>query len=118
MQLRYLGKRGVTDKLPRLRIVNTTGVGFKTKVYVDDVDISECFSSAVIRMGLKDSVQVLFEAVASQVDIDGMQHIEMPEHTRELLTKFGWTPPADGDTHGELRFDDGQQTIHTVEQAR
>src|SRR5882757_11416462 len=86
----------VDKPLPRLRVVNTTGVGFKTKIYIDDEDVSACFNNVQVTAGLKDSVMVQLDALVCEIEIDNAQVLEMPaEGTRELLIKHGWTPPVE-----------------------
>lgn len=83
---------------PRLRIVNTTGVGHKTQIFIDDQDVSTCFSSATIKTDLNNLVQVELEAVVVEIDFDGTKEIRMPmPGTREILIRHGWTPPAQTD---------------------
>lgn len=80
---------------PRMRIVNTTGVGYKTKIFIDDVDVSDCFSDLRVIVGLKDTVKVEMEATVVAIDFEGVEEIRMPlSGTRELLIRHGWTPPV------------------------
>jgi len=80
---------------PRLRIVNTTGVGSRTQIFIDDTDVSGCFSSATIKADLNDAVKVELEAVVVEIEFEGGKELRMPfTGTRELLIRHGWTPPA------------------------
>lgn len=83
---------------PRMRIVNKSGVGFKTQIFIDDVDVSDCFTDLKIVVGLKDAVKVEMEAVVVEIEFEGVNEIRMPfEGTREMLIRHGWTPPAQTD---------------------
>lgn len=82
----------------RMRIVNTSGVGFQTKIFIDDIDVSTCFSDLRVVVGLKDAVKVELEAVVVEIEFDGVNEIRMPfEGTREMLIRHGWTPPIQTD---------------------
>lgn len=81
---------------PRLRLVNATGIGPDTKVYIDDVDVSSCFNRALIKAPLYGGVEVELNAVICEVEVDNALRLEMPaEGTREILIKHGWTPPVE-----------------------
>lgn len=82
---------------PRVRIVNRDGRGLMTQVFIDDVDVSSCFSGVNIKAGVHNAVTAQLEAVVVAVDFDGVEHLRMPaaETTRELLIRHGWTPPAE-----------------------
>ena len=81
--------------LPRLRVVNTSGVGYQTKIYIDDVDVSECFNDVTIRANLYDAVQVQLNATVVEIEVDNALQLTMPfEGTHDLLVKHGWTPPT------------------------
>jgi hypothetical protein len=80
---------------PRLRIVNNGGVGWTTKIFIDDVDVSNAFSKAVITTDLDSAVKVELEAVVLEIDFEGTKELRMPfTGTRELLIRHGWTPPV------------------------
>lgn len=85
-----------TPDLPRLRVVNTTGAGFHTQVFIDDQDVSSCFNAATITTTLRGPVEVQLNAIICEIEIDNAMSLRMPnEGTRELLIKHGWTPPAE-----------------------
>lgn len=78
-----------------MRIVNNTGVGYMTKIYIDDVDVSECFADVKITAALKDVVKVEMEAIVVEIDFEGVKELRMPmPGTREVLIQHGWTPPV------------------------
>lgn len=79
---------------PRLKIINTSGVGYQTRIYIDDQDVSECFGDAKISMGLKEAVKVQLEAIVCEVRVEDAMHLRMTtDATHDLLVKHGWTPP-------------------------
>lgn len=81
---------------PRLRVENTTGNGWQTKIFIDDVDVSTCFNNVRVTAGLKDAVVVELDAIMAECIVDGHLQVKMPvDGTRELLIKHGWTPPSD-----------------------
>lgn len=88
--------------IPLVRIENSTGVGFKTKVFIDGVDVSNCVSDAVIHTPLEDAVTATLTVLVSELDIDG-SHLRVPlapgatvtDGAHKLLVQHGWTPPAD-----------------------
>lgn len=83
---------------PRLKIVNTTGVGRTTQIFIDDQDVSTCFSSASIKTNVNGAVLVELEAVVVEIDFEGVKELRMPfTGTREVLIRHGWTPPIQTD---------------------
>lgn len=80
--------------MPRLRIVNTSGAGFRTKIYIDDLDVSGCFNTAIVTSTVKDQVTAVLTAVPCDVEFDAVTQIEV-DFIRELLIERGWTPPAE-----------------------
>ena len=90
--------------LPRVRIVNTSGVGYKTRVYIDDVDVSACFSNVLISVDIKDAVSAQMTAQICEFEVDGVRVDEMfVEAGRDLLIATGWTPPAPVDAVVEVQ---------------
>lgn len=83
---------------PRMRIVNDSGIGRNTKIFIDDVDVSGCFADVRITAGVKDVVVAQLEAILVEVEFEGVERLMIPfAGTRELLIKYGWTPPAEDD---------------------
>ena len=81
---------------PRLRVENTSGVGYKTKIFIDEQDVSECFSDVKVTAGVKGAVTVELEALVAECFIDGHMQLKLVgDGTRELLIKHGWMPPAE-----------------------
>jgi hypothetical protein len=84
---------------PRLRVVNTDGRGFKTQVYIDDRDVSDCFSNVTVNAGVTGAVRVELEALVCEVCVDSadnLMQVTMPgDATHDLLVRYGWTPPAE-----------------------
>jgi hypothetical protein len=80
----------------RLKIVNTEGVGFKTKIFIDGEDVSSCFKEAKIGIAYDGAVEVELSPVLAEIEIDNVMQLKMPvDGTRELLVKHGWTPPVE-----------------------
>lgn len=78
-----------------LRIVNSGGIGRNTKIFIDDQDVSSCFSAVKINADISGSVQAELEAVIVEIEFEGGKELRMPfAGTRELLIRHGWTPPV------------------------
>lgn len=90
--------RGVFDENgePRVRIENASGIGYQTKIYIDDQDVSGCFNSVTITCDLNGTAHATLHATAVEIAAGGeMLQLELPdERTAALLVKYGWTPPA------------------------
>lgn len=81
---------------PRVRVVNTSGIGHETKIYIDDVDVSGCFNNVTVNAALDGGVEVQLSAVVCEVEVDRALVLRWPgEDTRELLVKHGWSPPVE-----------------------
>lgn len=99
---------------PRVRIVNDDGRGMQTRIYIDDQDVSSCFSAVTVKAGVRTAVTAELEVVAAAVDFEGFEHLRFPNgETRELLIRHGWTPPASPAvvpsmrvTHARPKFED------------
>lgn len=93
-------RTGAPPTRPRVRIENTTGAAHQTKIYIDGVDVSECFTNATVRLdpSLRPNQNLVvadLTVLVAELDIDGAQLVFPTDGTRELLIKHGWTPPAD-----------------------
>jgi DNA-binding transcriptional regulator YiaG len=83
-------------KAPRVRIVNDDGRGYMTRIYIDDQDVSECFSAVKITAGTKGALVAELDAIAVAVDVHNVEQLRIPsETTRDVLIRHGWTPPAE-----------------------
>lgn len=80
---------------PKVRIENTSGVAWRTKIFIDDVDVSACFMDATVRMEPGCVVVADLTVIVAELDIDGARLVFPVDGTRELLIKHGWTPPPD-----------------------
>lgn len=81
---------------PRLRVVNTTGLGHQTQVFIDDQDVSSCFNEMTVAITMRGAVEVTLNAIVCELEFDNVPVLEMPcEGTREVLIKHGWTPPPE-----------------------
>lgn len=94
--------------VPLVRIENDTGVGFKTKVFIDGVDVSSCVTDAVIHTPVDGVVTATLKVLVSELEIDGakttMESFTVRPGAQELLVRNGWTPPA-----GEVTPGDGEK---------
>jgi hypothetical protein len=84
---------------PRVRIVNAAKgpgfiVGWRTKIYVDDVDISGCVNDVQVHAGLNDAVTATLSVLVNEIEFDGGIPVDLPPGTAEALVRLGWTPPA------------------------
>lgn len=91
-------------RMPYVRIVNkpknppppgspgTAMPGWRTKVYVDGVDMSAGVSDVKVTASLKDAVRATLEVFPVEVEFEGVVP-EIGEVSRELLISLGWTPP-------------------------
>ncbi|MGH7961887.1 MAG: hypothetical protein ACRERD_08690 [Candidatus Binatia bacterium] len=82
-------------RAPRLRIINDSGIGRDTKIYIDDQDVSACVCNVQVSMTARDAVWVTLEVPMGEVNIDGVEHLRWAKGVVDLLTKHGWTPPAE-----------------------
>jgi hypothetical protein len=81
--------------ISRLKITNDGGAAWKTKITVDDQDVSNCFSGYRITGAVGEAVKVELDVVVAEIDFEGTKELRMPfAGTRELLIRHGWTPPA------------------------
>lgn len=80
---------------PRVRIENTSGIGHRTKIYIDGVDVSDCFMDATVRLQPDHIVVADLTVMVAELDVDGARLVFPVDGTRELLVKHGWTPPPD-----------------------
>lgn len=86
----------MTSDRPRLRVVNNTGIGPDTKIFIDDQDVSSCFNSVAVKTDVGTGVTVELNAICCEVEIGEAMHLRMPvDGTRDLLIKHGWVPPVE-----------------------
>jgi hypothetical protein len=83
---------------PVVRIENYCGAGFKTKVFIDGVDVSYACTGVTVHAPLKDAVTADVTLLVSELAIDNITWQPALDHTREALIKAGWTPPAGEDS--------------------
>lgn len=88
-----------TYVMPRVRIINAAKgpgaiTGRKTKIYVDDVDISACVKDVQVHAGIEDVVTATLSVFVNEVEFDGGLITDVPPMTRDALIGLGWTPPA------------------------
>jgi len=86
--------------MPRVRIVNAAKgpgaiAGWRTKVYIDDVDVSACVNDVQIHAGINDAVSATLSVLVNEVDFEGGIVTEIPGGTRAALIGLGWTPPLE-----------------------
>lgn len=82
--------------MPRLRIVNSSGLGHQTQIFIDDVDVSDCFNSLTVNTSVDSGVEVQLNAIICEFEVENALRLRMPvDGTRELLIKHGWTPPTE-----------------------
>lgn len=75
-----------------LRIAQT---GKHTTVELDGQDISERLCGLHLEFRPRQLPDAQFDVNAHEVRILGVATLRVPDETRELLIRFGWTPPAD-----------------------
>lgn len=84
---------------PRVRIVNSTGIGHQTKVYIDGVDVSSCFNNVTVSSPLRDVVTATLDIPVAEVEFAGVTNLVIPnDDARDLLIQYGWTPPVESVT--------------------
>lgn len=86
--------------MPRVRVVNKSnkpepGVmpGFRTKVYIDDVDISACLESVRVDARVKGPVTATLTVYVNELDLDDDMVLQLGPGAPDLLIKHGWVPP-------------------------
>jgi hypothetical protein len=83
-----------------LRVVNDTGQGRDTRVYIDGEELTTNFTEAriAISAAARGDVEITLNPLVFEVDtgtfeVTGNTKLVFFEQTRDLLVKHGWTPP-------------------------
>lgn len=81
--------------------VAITGDGSLQHVALDGQDISSALTGLTMRLEVGNRPQVTLDVIALEVPtyLDEAD-VYIPESTRALLVKLGWTPPSDGEQPG------------------
>ena len=77
-----------------MRVVNESGIGRNTKVYIDGQDVSGCFNGFQVSADIKSVVEGELSLVMAEVEFYGDTQLRLSSATHDVLVKFGWTPPA------------------------
>jgi hypothetical protein len=84
-----------TPNYPVVTVWNDSGVGFKTHVEIDGVDVSACFDRVEIVSAVKGAVTAKLSVClpALRYSVPGPL-VELDEDTQYALKALGWRPPA------------------------
>ncbi|CAM5622444.1 hypothetical protein [Streptomyces aurantiogriseus] len=88
-----MSKHGIRPRKLRL---GGTGLPGGTQVELDGVDIASAVTGVSLRIGLTDRPTAVVDVVLHELDTE-LEHplVAVPEKTRDLLVRLGWTPPAE-----------------------
>ncbi len=85
------------SKRHTVRLVSEGGA--LARLFLDDEDISRSVSAVDIHASARDGIGVNLHLVAAPLAVD-LTDVEvwLPEETRNLLIRMGWTPPEEEGT--------------------
>jgi len=73
-----------------------TSNGVLHGVHLDGVDISSSLRSVALRLDPSGLPAVVLDVMVHDMSADlGRAQLCIPDETRDLLLRFGWTPPQD-----------------------
>lgn len=77
------------------KVWNDNGRGYATRIEVNGHEVTEAFSRLEIRAGVTGPVEIELNAAVDEVPAteDRPARLFIFGPTRELLLKWGWTPP-------------------------
>lgn len=79
-----------------------TSNGARHSVHLDGVDIGGALTGLTVRIDAGDGPLAVLDVRASELSADlGDAHLHLPDATRDLLIRFGWTPPQDAIEGGD-----------------
>lgn len=76
--------------------VGGTGLPGGTQIELDGVDIANAVTGLSLRMGVDSLPEVTLGVMLHELDTE-LEHprVNVPDTTRDLLVRLGWTPPAE-----------------------
>lgn len=78
--------------------ISGTGMPGGTTVELDGRDVSRYLRGAIVRLDAGHLPTVTLDVVVHDLSAETAEtHVVIPDETRELLTRLGWTPP-EGET--------------------
>jgi phage protein D len=73
-----------------------TGLPGGTQVELDGVDIAGAVTGVSLRIALTDRPTAVLDVVLHELDTElERPRVTVPDKTRDLLVRLGWTPPAE-----------------------
>ena len=88
-----MSKCGVRPQ--RLRL-GGTGLPGGTQIELDGVDIAHAVTGLSLHIGVDNLPTAVFDVALRELDTDLEQpRVTVPDETRDLLVRLGWTPPAE-----------------------
>jgi hypothetical protein len=89
--------------MSELRVVNDTGKGRDTRVYIDGEEVTSNFDGARIAISVeaKSAVEITLNPLVYEIDTGTFEVTEKNtklvffEQTRDLLVKHGWVAPSE-----------------------
>lgn len=88
-----MSKNGVRPGLLR---IGGTGLPGGTQIELDGEDIASAVTGLTLRVGVESVPTAVVDVVLHELDTD-LEHprVTVPDKTRDLLVRLGWTPPAE-----------------------
>ncbi|GHH30229.1 hypothetical protein [Streptomyces rubradiris] len=85
----------MSERQPRtLRINKPTGrAGWA--VELDGHDISRALVGLSLKLDSSPLAEARLDVIAEELPIEAQVHVVLPDATKELLVRLGWTPPAE-----------------------
>ncbi|MBC2903150.1 hypothetical protein [Streptomyces cupreus] len=88
-----MSKHGVRPGALR---ISGTGLPGGTQVELDGEDIAPLVEGLSLRIGVKALPTVTLDVIVHELDTElPNPRVVVPEKTRDLLVRLGWTPPAE-----------------------
>ncbi|MGW1616369.1 hypothetical protein ACWCQZ_44375 [Streptomyces sp. NPDC002285] len=88
-----MSKHGVRPGKLRL---GGTGLPGGTQVELDGVDVASAVTGLTLRIGINDRPTAVVDVVLHELDTElESPRVVVPDKTRALLVRLGWTPPAE-----------------------
>ena len=73
-----------------------TGLPGGTQIELDGVDVASAVTGLYLRIGVNDRPTAVVDVVLHEMDTElENPRVVVPDKTRDLLVRLGWTPPAE-----------------------
>jgi len=78
---------------PKVRIVNTTQNAHRTRIWLDDVEVTKWCSGYRLSATYKGVTTLNLAISCGEVEVDGVPQLRFAAGAEGLLERHGWTPP-------------------------